>query len=121
MQNLAISYVNESHDLPALSALHTYLLTLSPNHTHPAPTQSQMTSSPSPWAIHQSMTDAFLDLAKRQYREKGGVDADLQVGLGTLFYMMGDYGEARGCWVAALEERPEVSASSRVDVWVAAG
>ena len=67
-----------------------------------------MTDFTSPWALHQSMTDRFLTLARDQYTSSGQVDPDVQVGLGTLYYMMGDYIEARECWVAALGERPNV-------------
>jgi hypothetical protein len=55
------------------------------------------------------MTSSFLSLAKEQYTRKGQVDPDVQVGLGTLYYMMGDYDDARDCWVAALGEKPNVS------------
>lgn len=51
----------------------------------------------------------FLELARQQYSDKGIVDPDVQVGLGTLYYMMGEYGEATDCWTAALGERPNVS------------
>lgn len=54
------------------------------------------------------MTDRFLGLAKEQYTTLGQVDADVQVGLGTLYYMMGEYESARDCWIAALAERPDV-------------
>ena len=72
-----------------------------------------MTESESPWALHQTLTDSFLALARDQYSSsKGTVDPDVQVGLGTAYYMMGEYEEARNCWVAALGERPDVSVSS---------
>jgi peroxin-5 len=107
-QNLAISYVNESEDLAALSTLHQFLTLLHPNQAGPAPTRTQMTESESPWALHQTLTTSFLDLAREQYTTKGEVDPDVQVGLGTAYYMMGEYEEARKCWVAALGERPDV-------------
>lgn len=62
------------------------------------------------------MTDSFLALAREQYQNGEKVDPDVQVGLGTLFYMMGEYDQARDCWVAALKERPEVSACSSNDI-----
>ena len=114
MENLAISYVNESEDLAALTTLHQFLTTSHPKHAGPAPTRTQMTESESPWALHQALTNSFLDLAREQYNTQGEVDPDVQVGLGTAYYMMGEYEEARKCWVAALGEKPDVSVSSHV-------
>lgn len=37
------------------------------------------------------------------------MDADVQVGLGILFYQTGEFERARDCWVAALGVRPNVS------------
>lgn len=59
------------------------------------------------------MRDRFLGLARDQYGANGAVDPDVQVALGTMYYMMGEYGEARNCWSAALGERPDVSYLSR--------
>ena len=108
-QNLAISYVNETLDLAALTTLHQYLATSFPSHARPAPLRSAVPEEGSPWHLHQQLRDAYLALAREQYNRNGQVDPNVQVGLGTLCYMMGDYGEARGCWVAALDERPDVS------------
>ncbi|WVO14903.1 hypothetical protein L204_102542 [Cryptococcus depauperatus] len=109
LTNLAISYVNESLDLAALSTLHTFLELLHPSYAGPKPSTSSplLVESYSPWVLHQQMTDSFLDLARQQYGQGGQVDPDVQVGLGTLFYMMGEYDQARDCWVAALKERPD--------------
>ncbi|WWD22321.1 hypothetical protein CI109_106812 [Kwoniella shandongensis] len=110
LTNLAISYVNESLDLAALTTLHQFLRLLHPAHAGPAPSQSSlaMDENTSPWSLHQNMTNSFLALAREQYQgQKGTVDPDVQVGLGTLYYMMGEYGQARDCWVAALGERPD--------------
>ncbi|KIR63778.1 peroxisome targeting signal receptor [Cryptococcus bacillisporus CA1873] len=110
LTNLAISYVNESLDLAALSTLHRFLSLTHPAYAGPAPTTSSpLLTSPaaSPWVLHQQMADSFLALAREQYQKGEKVDPDVQVGLGTLFYMMGEYDQARDCWVAALKERPE--------------
>lgn len=109
LTNLAISYVNESLDLAALTTLHQLLVTLHPQHAGTAPSRTDFISSDNPWALHKGMTDRFLALARDQYQQKSTVDPDIQVGLGTLYYMMGEFGEARSCWVAALAERPDVS------------
>lgn len=96
-----------------MTVLHEYLTILSPQKAGPAPNRNQISESTGPWALHQSLLDRYLDIARNQYQSNGGiVDPDVQVGLGTLYYMMGDYGDARDCWVNALNERPDVSLSS---------
>ena len=65
-------------------------------------------SNVSPWHLHQQIANSFLSLARDQYASNARVDADVQVALGTLYYMMGEYADARTCWTAALDERPEV-------------
>lgn len=106
-QNLAISYVNESLDLAALTVLHSYLALTHPDTAGPAPARSQISNTDGPWALHQSVTDQYLSIAQQQFRSSSSVDPNLQVGLGTLYYMMGEYGEARESWVGALSEKPE--------------
>lgn len=113
-QNLAISYVNESSDLEALQVLHQFLALVHPAHAGPAPTRESLDSRSNPWAVHQEVTDMYLNLARSQYNTNNQVDPDVQVGLGTLYYMMGDYTEARDCWTAALGERPDVGAIVRI-------
>lgn len=107
LTNLAISYVNESLDLAALTTLHQLLEVLHPENAGPVPSRSEFISSDNPWALHKRIADQYLALARDQYAKMGHVDADVQVGLGTLYYMQGEYGEARSCWVAALGERPD--------------
>lgn len=62
------------------------------------------------------MRDKFLNLARDQYGASGVVDPDVQVGLGTMYYMIGEYGEARNCWTAALGERPDVGGFSFYEI-----
>ena len=105
--------MNESSDLEALQVLHQYLAIVHPAHAGRAPMKETVDERSNPWAVHQEVTDQYLALARAQYTDKGIVDPDVQVGLGTLYYMMGDYGEARDCWTAALGERPDVSCENR--------
>ncbi|WWC85554.1 uncharacterized protein L201_000418 [Kwoniella dendrophila CBS 6074] len=108
LTNLAISYVNESLDLAALTILHQYLSLVHPTYAGQAPSkQSASETNTSPWALHQSMAERFLNLAREQWQNNQSVDPDVQVGLGTLYYMMDNYEEARGCWTNALGEKPD--------------
>ncbi|KAK4686509.1 peroxin-5, partial [Tremellales sp. Uapishka_1] len=109
LTNLAISYVNESLDLAALTTLHQFLSVSHAAFATAPPSRSRLAESTdaNPWKLHLEMTDAFMALAKSQYQSKGTVDATVQVGLGTLYYMMGEYTDARECWVNALNEKPD--------------
>lgn len=65
-----------------------------------------------PWQANQGITESFLALARDQHA-RGEVDAEVQVGLGVLYYQTGEYERARDCWVAALGVRPNVSEGSQ--------
>ncbi|WVW81525.1 hypothetical protein I302_103520 [Kwoniella bestiolae CBS 10118] len=107
LTNLAISYVNESLDLAALTVLHQYLSLVHPAHAGQAPSKTSLGDTNSPWALHESMAERFLSLAREQWQNTQSVDPNVQVGLGTLYYMMDNYEEARGCWTNALGEKPD--------------
>jgi len=59
----------------------------------------------SSWYSQQQVTQAFLDYARVQH-SKGIVDADLQAGLGVLFYTSNQFDRAKDCFEAALSVRP---------------
>lgn len=63
--------------------------------------------NPNPWSANQGLTESYLKLARDQ-NEANIVDADIQVGLGVLFYQTGEFEKARDCWIAALGVRPNV-------------
>ena len=115
MQSLAISYTNESYDYSALLALHRYLALLHPSYAGPVPSSDidvdildpETNDIPNPWQANQRLTESYLALARDQITA-GVVDADVQVGLGVLYYQTGEFERARDCWVAALGVRPMV-------------
>ncbi|KAJ9091162.1 hypothetical protein QFC20_007720 [Naganishia adeliensis] len=111
--SLAISYTNESYDYSALLALHRYLSLLHPSYAGPVPSSDlevdmldpETHDIPNPWHANQRLTESYLALARDQITA-GVVDADVQVGLGVLYYQTGEFERARDCWVAALGVRP---------------
>lgn len=65
----------------------------------------------SAWDTHSRVTDVFLNLAREQHTQ-GTLDADVQIGLGVLFYTNGEYDRAKDCFEAALSVRPRVRPQS---------
>ena len=90
-----------------------------PNIANQAPPM-QSTTSPegtvNPWVNQQRVIDLFLQAARTgssaraaqvEQTTAGQVDADVQIGLGVLFYGNADYSLARDCFEAALSVRPK--------------
>ena len=67
-------------------------------------------STNSAWDTHGRITDVFLNLARDQHAQ-GGMDPDVQIGLGVLFYTNGEYDRAKDCFEAALGVRPRVGSA----------
>lgn len=74
-----------------------------PEHTPPPETFESLKQSH--WASRDKVRDAFLVVARAQHNS-GVVDADVQSGLGILFYTDGDFERAKDCFGAALTVRP---------------
>lgn len=109
---LAISYINEGYDTAAHSTLQRYITRAYPHlkPSLPEPLQSgtnplEANSTTNPWATLNAVTSLFLSAA-RENSQRGIVDAEVQVGLGVLFYADSSYDKAEDCFKAALEVRP---------------
>ncbi|KAG0062533.1 hypothetical protein BKA57DRAFT_423244 [Linnemannia elongata] len=100
--NLAVSYTNEGYDHQAYLTLEKWLATKYPD---VVAANGPPTSSISSWETHGRVTDLYLQ-AVRNGANGADMDADLQVGLGVLFYGSGEYEKAVDCFVAGLKVRP---------------
>lgn len=100
LMSLAVSYTNESYDHAAYQTLERWILQKYPDLVPPAPTEN-------PFDLHGRVTDMFLSAARSAPEDT--MDADVQVGLGVLFYGSSEYEKAVDCFVSALKGRPGVS------------
>ncbi|KAK4700255.1 peroxin-5, partial [Phenoliferia sp. Uapishka_3] len=109
--SLAVAYVNEGQELRALATLEKWLSLAYPSILLPP-----SASTAGPWDTSNRVIDLFLLAARagpeaRLKETEGGeggrgVDPDVQVGLGVLFYSNSDYERAKDCFEAALSVRP---------------
>lgn len=97
-----MSYTNEGYDHQAYLTLESWLATKYPEI---AAANGPPATSISSWETHGRVTDLYLQ-AVRTAPEGANMDADLQVGLGVLFYGSGEYEKAVDCFVAGLKVRP---------------
>lgn len=98
LMGLAVSYTNEGYDTTAYSTLEKWLLKKYPDLT---PTSPPPTTTLDRKAIQQRVADLFIAAAMLS-PEGTAMDADVQVGLGVLFYGDEEYDKAVDCFSAAL-------------------
>ncbi|ODQ55466.1 TPR-like protein [Saitoella complicata NRRL Y-17804] len=99
---LAVSYTNEGYDTASYLTLEQWITTKYPQlapSTPPAMTNNR-------FQVHERVTELFLRAA-RQSPNGAEMDADVQVGLGVLFYGDEDFDKAVDCFVTALRTRPD--------------
>lgn len=102
---LSVSYTNEGYDHAAYTTLERWIVAKYPDiQSRVAPPPKQDPNNPNPWADHERVTKLFIEAARSAPSE--GMDADVQVGLGVLFYGNSDYDKAVDCFQAALTSRP---------------
>ncbi|KAJ3204937.1 Peroxisomal membrane signal receptor PTS1, partial [Clydaea vesicula] len=107
--SLSVSYTNENMDVQAFATLERWFKITYPSIVESKPIAESVTST----ALHARITDLFLEAARLggNLRVGGevlhGIDPDVQVGLGVLFYNSHEYEKAIDCFNAALSARPE--------------
>lgn len=106
LMGLAVSYTNESFDSLAYRSLERWVsvrypqLGVTPRGLYdPSEEHISFTGRAQ---LQERVTDLFLEAAQLN-PEGTGVDVDVQVGLGVLFYGSEDYDKAVDCFTAALD------------------
>ena len=105
---LAVSYTNESLQSHACKSLLAWLQ-IHPEYGALVPPAERLVPIPKaisimPQALHQQIRDLYLSAAQLN---PSNIDPDVQVGLGVLFNLSGEYEKAIDCFRAALQVRPD--------------
>ncbi|SCV03060.1 LAMI_0H05160g1_1 [Lachancea mirantina] len=99
MMTLAISHINEGYDVSAFSMLSKWLHTKYPDLV-PSESAAENTDR---YQLNKAVRTEFLQVVNAL----PDVDADLQLGLGILFYANDDFDKTIDCFRAALSIRPD--------------
>lgn len=103
--DLAISYTNEGYENAAYATLERWLATKYPQLVDRATADNPALANENRLDLHQRVTGLFLKAAQMS-PDGANIDADVQVGLGVLFYGNEEYEKAVDCFRAALAVRP---------------
>jgi peroxin-5 len=102
LMGLAVSYTNEGYDTLAYRTLERWVGVKYPQlGVPPRGTDEEEMGWTDRHLLHEKVTNYFLKAAQLN-PEGGGVDVDVQVGLGVLFYGSEEYDKAVDCFTAAL-------------------
>lgn len=104
LMNLAISYVNEGYDTAAFRSFEKWIETKYPDVVSKA-RQEDSSTSDDRYSLNKRVTNLFIKAA--QLSPSGAnMDADVQTGLGVLFYSMEEYDKTLDCFQAAIRCDP---------------
>lgn len=105
LMSLAISYVNEGYDNAAFKTFENWIETKYPDIVSKAWNENPNDLSDDRYSLNKRVTNLFLKAA--QLSPSGvNVDADVQTGLGVLFYSMEEYDKTLDCFQAAIRCNP---------------
>lgn len=104
LMSLAISYVNEGYDNAAFKSFEKWIENKYPDVVSQARNEANSTSDDR-FSLNKRVTNLFLRAA--QLSPSGAnMDADVQTGLGVLFYSMEEYDKTLDCFQAAIRCDP---------------
>ncbi|CAN3372477.1 hypothetical protein DIURU_005026 [Diutina rugosa] len=106
LMTLAISYINEGYDNAAFATLERWISTKYPQISERARQQNPAITDEDRFTINKRVTELFLQAAQLS-PDGANMDADVQMGLGVLFYANEDFDKTIDCFRAALSIRPD--------------
>lgn len=106
LMTLAISYINEGYDNAAFATLERWISTKYPQIADKARQENPKISDEDRFSLNKRVTELFLNAAQLSPNQ-ASMDADVQLGLGVLFYANEDYEKTIDCFKAALSIRPD--------------
>lgn len=105
LMSLAISYVNEGYDNAAFKTFENWIESKYPDVVSKARNENPGDTSDDRYSLNKRITNLFLRAA--QLSPAGAnIDADVQTGLGVLFYSMEEYDKTLDCFQAAIRCNP---------------
>ncbi|RCK58856.1 Peroxisomal targeting signal receptor [Candida viswanathii] len=106
LMNLAISYINEGYDNAAFATLERWISTKYPQVADRARLENPTISDEDRFSLNKRVTELFLKAAQLSPNQ-ANMDADVQMGLGVLFYANEEFDKTIDCFKAALSIRPD--------------
>ncbi|GME87486.1 unnamed protein product [[Candida] boidinii] len=106
LMTLAISYVNEGYDNAAYATLERWLETKYPEIAENARSDNPELESDDRITLNRRITNLFIKAAQIS-PDITSMDADVQTGLGVLFYSTEDFDKTIDCFKAAIEANPD--------------
>lgn len=106
LMTLAISYINEGYDNAAFATLERWISTKYPQVAERARQQNQNITDEDRFTLNKRVTELFMNAAQLS-PDHASMDADVQMGLGVLFYAQEDFDKTIDCFKAALSIRPD--------------
>ncbi|OBA23683.1 peroxisomal targeting signal receptor [Metschnikowia bicuspidata var. bicuspidata NRRL YB-4993] len=106
LMTLAISYINEGYDNAAFATLERWISTKYPQVAEKARQQNQNITDEDRFTLNKRVTELFMNAAQLS-PDQASMDADVQMGLGVLFYAQEDFDKTIDCFKAALSIRPD--------------
>lgn len=106
LMTLAISYINEGYDNAAFATLERWISTKYPQIVDKARAQNPEITDEDRFSLNKRVTELFLKAAQLS-PSAANMDADVQMGLGVLFYANEEFDKTIDCFKAALSIRPD--------------